>query len=168
MNYLLTGKPGVGKTTILKRLCDEFGDVARGFLTVEVREDGHRIGFDVVAFDGERGILARKGLSSRYHVGRYGVDVDSFERIAIPALHPVEDKILVIDEIGKMELHSRRFRCAVLDALDSECIVIGAIMHTHTPFTDSIRSRKDVRTIKVTYENRNEIPDRLLRSCAES
>ncbi len=168
MNFLLTGSPGVGKTTILKKFADILGDKVTGFLTVEVREEPSRIGFDIVSFDGHRGTFARKGLESRYHIGRYGVDLDSFERIAIPTLKPVPNTILIIDEIGKMELKSDRFRDAVLYALDSDVIVVAAIMQSAHPFADSIKDRSDCKIVEATRKNRDYIPERLVGFCEES
>jgi len=167
MNYLITGSSGVGKTTLLKDLAELLGDRAGGFLTIEVRDGGIRVGFDIHSFDGHSGVLARAGLQSRYHVGRYGVDIDSFERIAIPALKPISNKILIIDEIGKMELHSDRFRDALLFALDSECIVFAAIMQSKHPFADSIKSRSDSKIFELTRANRDTLLERLHELCIE-
>ena len=167
MNFLLTGAPGVGKTTILKRFAELLGGQVTGFLTVEVREESRRIGFDIVTFDGRRGILARKGLDSPYRIGRYGIDLDSFERIAIPALKPTPNNILIIDEIGKMELKSDRFRDVLLRALDSDATVVAAIMQSSHPFADSIKDRSDCKIVEATRRNRDYIPERLIGFCEE-
>jgi len=166
MNYLITGLPGVGKTTILKELGALLGDRASGFLTIEVKEGKKRIGFDIQTFDGHSGIFARESLPSRFHIGRYGVDLDSFERIAIPALKPILNKILIIDEIGKMELRSNRFRDALLHALDSDSPLVAAIMQSENSFANSIKARSDCKLIEATLKNREYLPERIYKLCA--
>ena len=157
----------MGKTTILEELAALLGDSAIGFLTIEVREENTRIGFDIQTFDGHTGILARAGLPSKFHIGRYGVDLDSFERIAIPALKTIENKILIVDEIGKMELRSDRFRDALLLALDTDHTVVAAIMQSNNPFADSIKQRSDCKLIEATSKNRKWLPERIFKFCTE-
>src|SRR5690242_17819848 len=87
--FLLTGSPGAGKTTLVRRLVEEFG--ARGvgvggFTTQELRPRGERTGFLVEAIGGESAVLADVARSGAPRVGRYGVDVPAFERVALPAL----------------------------------------------------------------------------------
>ena len=167
MNILITGVPGVGKTTVLSRLAERLGNSVSGFITEEVCEDAHRIGFDIVSFDGRRGILARKGFKSPHRVGSYGVELQSFENIALPAIELAAEKVLIIDEIGKMELFSQRFRDAVLLALDSEQTVVAAIMRKSHPFANAIKRRPDCRLIEVTRTNRDSLPERLVELCGE-
>uniref|UniRef100_A0A4Y0BUB9 AAA+ ATPase domain-containing protein n=1 Tax=Anopheles funestus TaxID=62324 RepID=A0A4Y0BUB9_ANOFN len=118
---LVTGMPGVGKTTIMRKLSVELRKhnvPVAGFYTEEVRESGDRIGFDVVTFEGQRAPLARTNVSHSNNptVGRYSVCLDEFERLAIPALderHAAEittKGVLLLDEIGRMELKSRTFQ----------------------------------------------------------
>ena len=91
---LVTGQPGCGKTTAVKKLVDELrasGASVRGFYTDEVLSGGRRVGFDIVTVpDGRRGPLARKGATGP-KVGQYGVDVASFERLALPTLGDDDD-----------------------------------------------------------------------------
>uniref|UniRef100_A0A182Q0C5 AAA+ ATPase domain-containing protein n=1 Tax=Anopheles farauti TaxID=69004 RepID=A0A182Q0C5_9DIPT len=114
---LITGMPGVGKTTIMRKLSDEL--LTRhlpitGFYTEEVRDtrSGDRLGFDVVTFTGERAPLARIG-SRAPCVGRYSVCVAEFEHLALPALDArrqlPKTGALLLDEIGRMELKSSAF-----------------------------------------------------------
>lgn len=105
---LITGLPGVGKTTLVRKLAARLGPLRPvGFFTEEVREGGVRKGFEWVGFDGRRGTLAHVRFSSRYRVGKYRVNVDGFERFleGVPFLAP-DTKLVVIDEIGKMECFS--------------------------------------------------------------
>ncbi len=109
-NCLLTGPPGIGKTTVVERILARLKVDAGGFLTREMREGGRRTGFEIVTLDGKRGILATVKGRSRYRVGRYRVNVEELERVALPALERArrDCELMVIDEIGTMELFSPR------------------------------------------------------------
>ncbi len=134
-----------------------------GFYTQEVREQGRRVGFDVVTIDGARGPLARAGAPGP-RVSRYGVDLPSFERLALPALQAAEPKrVLIIDEIGKMELFSARFAELAERALAAEarCPVLGTLMQGRHPLIDPLRRRPDIRVLTVTPGNREALPGRL-------
>lgn len=156
MNLLVTGQPGCGKTTLIERLAAALGPRAGGFLTREIREGGRREGFEIVTLDGRRGILAHTTIASSVRVGRYGVDLAELERLGVAAVREALQAglIVVIDEIGKMELGSPAFRQAVIEALDSPLTVLATI-HAHPhPFTDAIKRRHDVRLFELTRANR--------------
>ena len=95
---------------------------AGGFYTEEIRVMDRRMGFRIITLDGKDGILAHVDCNSNYKVGKYRVDLDSFESVAIPTLEKaIKDKaIIVIDEIGKMELFSMKFKELVSNILDGE------------------------------------------------
>lgn len=155
MNLLVTGRPGCGKTTLIERLAATLGERAGGFLTREIRERGRREGFEIVTLDGRRGILAHADVASDVRVGRYGVDVGALDRLGVAAVREALDsgRIVVIDEIGKMELASAAFRDIVIEALDSPLPVLATI-HAHpNPFTDAIKRRRDVRLFELTRAN---------------
>ena len=107
-NLLLTGPPGCGKTTVLERVAEHLGDLRlAGFLTLELREHGQRVGFEAVGLGGRRVILAHVRFRSLVSVGRYGVEPDRL----IPLIEEELDRTpgtvdaFLIDEIGKMECH---------------------------------------------------------------
>ncbi len=156
---LLTGRPGSGKTTLIRRVLARLAGSAGGFYTQEIREAGRRTGFKIITLDGGRGILAHVDISSKHRISKYGVDLSALETFAIPAmLDAVEhNKLVVIDEIGPMELLSPEFRQVVLDILGSSASVLGSIVWRSTPFTDQIKSRPDVTLLEVTPENREEL-----------
>jgi nucleoside-triphosphatase len=169
---LLTGRPGCGKTTAIRRAVDRIGPArCAGFYTEEVREGGTRIGFDVVTLDGRRGPLARAGAPGP-RVGRYGVDVTAFEALGVDALARGLDRrvsVLVVDEIGKMELLSPRFR-DLLDRIFDPTrawVVLGTLLRGRHPKADLLRRRGDVRIIEVTPANRAALPERLSTICIE-
>ena len=156
---LLTGRPGSGKTTLIRRVLARLARPAGGFYTQEIREAGRRMGSEIITLDGGRGILAHVDISSKNRISKYGVDLSALETFAIPAmLDAVEhNKLVVIDEIGPMELLSPEFRQVVLDILGSSASVLGSIVWRSTPFTDQIKSRPDVTLLEVTPENREEL-----------
>lgn len=165
---LLTGRPGVGKTTIIKRVVESLGvENCAGFYTEEVREGGRRLGFDVVTIGGRRAVLARVG-SRAPRVGRYAVDVTSFERSGVAELEDAlmgdDGRIPIIDEVGKMELLSARFRDLLEGAFapKNRRAVLGTVMAGRHPLVDSIRARRDVKVLEVTPDNREGLPAALV------
>lgn len=165
MRILLEGRPGAGKSTIARRLADglsQDGIPVSGFLTEEIRENGRRLGFSLERFGGERGVLAHVDLPGPPRVGRYGVDLAAFERVAIPALEQAgKDEVAIIDELGKMELASDAFREAVAALLDRPVPVVATVQSASHAFTDALKRRRDVETMRVTTANRDELPELL-------
>jgi nucleoside-triphosphatase len=165
IRLLLEGRPGVGKTTVVRRLVDLLGgrDVAAsGFLTAEIREGGRRVGFAVEALDGERAVMAHVDLPGPPRVGRYGVDLPTFERIALPAMAAAPSSgVVVIDELGKMELASAPFRDAVVRVLDADVAVVATVHRFRHPFTDALKRRSDVEVVRVTERSRDRLPEDL-------
>jgi nucleoside-triphosphatase len=102
-NVLVSGRPGVGKTSVIEAVAREFPQVAGGFTTSEIRERGVREGFLVTTLDGKSAMLAHVNFRGRVRVGKYGVDVPAFEQLALPAMEDaiLRRRIVVIDEVGK-------------------------------------------------------------------
>lgn len=187
-HVLLTGLPGIGKTTLIKKTCEELekqGYVLHGFITEEVRHFGRRKGFDVVSIDGQlRAPLARidghghdseAGPLNRpdpYRLGQYVVQVESFEQTALPLLHASNTGITVIDEIGKMESISRAFQQAVRSRMDDpRSVVLGTIpVKKGKPvhLLEQIYERKDVRIITVTKKNRDYLMEEIITAVLEA
>ncbi|MFH1651904.1 MAG: NTPase [Chloroflexota bacterium] len=158
--YLLTGLPGTGKTTLVKRAVAGFPGGAGGFYTEEIRRGGERLGFQLVTLDGQEGVLAHVDFARRYRVGKYGVAVDVLEEVGVSALKRAIARcsVIVIDEIGKMELFSELFREAVLAAVESGRKVLGTVMLRSHPWADGLKKLPGVNLFEVTRDNR----DRLL------
>jgi nucleoside-triphosphatase len=154
---LLTGRPRVGKTTLIKEVVKRLPGRAGGFYTEEIKERGQRQGFKIVTLDGQQGLLAHVNVRSRYRVSKYGVDVASLERVGVTAIQHaiVASDCVVIDEIGKMELFSAAFKEAVLAAVESDKLVLGTIMLRSHPWADAIKAHSQVNLIKITEANRD-------------
>jgi nucleoside-triphosphatase len=170
-NLLLTGRPGVGKTTVIQRFVSLLPSSisVRGFYTDEIREGNIRQGFCVTALDGRRGILAHRGCRSNHRVGAYGVNIGDIEGIAVEAIkRGLKDAdVVVIDEIGPMEAKSALFRDTILKALDSNVMVVATIKERGDRFISSIHARSDIKLIRVTSENRNQLPHHILELVKE-
>lgn len=161
---LLTGRPGVGKTTVVKTVVNELSGRAGGFYTEEIRKKGKREGFLIHTLKGECGILAHLNYQGPFRVGRYGVDVGLFERMVTPTLEGAlaRDDVIVIDEIGKMELFSKRFCQLVERVLGSDRMVLAVIHQRKDPFTQKIRLWPHVDQWTVTEKNRDLLPSLIL------
>lgn len=163
-NLLLSGVPGVGKTTIIKKIIEEFGDKCAGFWTEELREKNRRRGFILKTTSDKECILADINFNKRYCVGKYGIDLDCIEDKGIEVILKglYEKKIIIIDEIGKMELLSNRFKDLILKVLNSENTLIATILYYPNYFCDIIKKREDVKIYEVDYSNRENIKDKII------
>jgi len=157
--YLLTGRPGTGKTSLIKQAVAGMKGRAGGFYTEEIRSQGVRQGFRLVTLDGGEVILAHVNIHSPYRVGKYGVDIDGLERVGVPALHKAAQHcdLVVIDEIGKMELFSANFREAVSQIIDSGKRILGTVMLNPNPWADAIKRQPQVNLIIVTRDNYRQV-----------
>jgi nucleoside-triphosphatase len=169
MNIFLTGLPGIGKTTIIKKVIEKLNRSTCGFFTTEEKEGETRVGFKVETLFGMQGMLAHKELKSKYRVGNYGIAVTGFEKIVSRELERClrGSSIIIIDEIGRMELFSRRFQELVLACLDAPNPVLGTIMHGYHPYVEKVKKREDVKIFEVTKQNRNQLVDLLVKELGE-
>jgi nucleoside-triphosphatase len=127
-----------------------------GFFTRELTKRGKRVGFSINRLDGKTGILAHQDIKGSFRVGKYGVNLDHIDRIAIASMVPAHpDEVVVIDEVGKMECLSERFRQALVETLDSENPVLASIALKGGPFIQKIKQRKDVLLLPISEKSRD-------------
>jgi nucleoside-triphosphatase len=163
-NLLVTGRPGVGKTSLVQKVVAQLrGWNISGFTTGELRDArGQRVGFAVVTLDGQRGILAHVKYHDGPRVGRYRVDVPAFEALALPSLSlAAGTELLVADEIGKMECFSKAFKERIVRVLDSSLPVLATIALQSDSFMHTIKQRPDVDLLEVTVQNRDRLVSEL-------
>ena len=157
---LLTGFPGCGKSTLVKKVIGKLEKPATGFITQEIRDHGRRVGFSIRTLDGKEGILASVKIKSKFKVGKYGVCIDDLENIAVPSMTPdSRDTLVVIDEIGKMECFSSLFKKRLLEILDTHPLVLATIAKKGDSFMEKIKRREDLRLVEVTPNNRDSLVD---------
>jgi nucleoside-triphosphatase len=161
---LLTGRPGVGKTTIIKQIAERLGDSAGGFYTTEIREGGRRLGFKIVTLDGREGVLSHVDIKRPPRVSKYGVNLKDLEEIGVAALRRAvaEAQWVVVDEIGKMELFSEAFRAAIVEAIESDAVVVGTVMSSRNAWVDRVKNLPQVNVLEVTTANRDQMAQRVL------
>jgi nucleoside-triphosphatase len=163
-NILLTGIPGIGKTTLMENLFQAIRDLNPiGFYTSEVREEGVRKGFELVSLDGRKGLLSHVKIRSPYRVGKYKIDIKGFEDFldSIPFLD-LASTLILIDEIGKMECLSIHFKKLLTQVLDSDKKLVATIALKGEGFISEIKKRSDVRLFEITERNRNTLLSDLL------
>jgi nucleoside-triphosphatase len=161
-NILITGLPGVGKTTLIKNIAEALKDLHPvGFYTAEIREGGIRKGFEWISLDGRKGLLSHTDIQSPHRVGKYNVDFKGFEHFlsSLPLLKP-STGLIIIDEIGKMECFSERFKECLIECLNSEKWVIATIAQKGSGFIEKVKRRHDIKLFEITQGNRNALlPD---------
>jgi nucleoside-triphosphatase len=160
-NVLLTGRPGVRKDDADQATRERAGITCRRFDTEEIRQGRERVGFKIVTLEGEEAVLAHVGFNTTQRVGKYGLDLRVLESIGAEAICAAvrARRIVVIDEIGPMEIRSPVFCDVVNDALDSPDVsgILGTISARSFPFTSAIKKRHDITLIELRPNNREQL-----------
>ena len=159
-SLLLTGTPGIGKTTVLRKVAEQLaGRRLAGFYTEEIRQQGQRQGFRLVTLTGQTAVIAQVDFPKTYRVGRYGVAVAAIDALVTDALaiDPAVE-VYLVDEIGKMECLSAGFITAMQQLLATEKQVIATIARHGTGFITAIKQRPDAELWEVTHANRDTLP----------
>lgn len=161
-NVLVGGRPGCGKTTLVVGLVEELaalGFKAAGFVTEEIREGSLRRGFRVRDVRGGEALFAHVDFKGGPRVGKYGVDLEAFERTALRSLQVAagEVDLMVIDEIGKMELLSKGFRRLVMGLLEDDLPLLATVSSAPHPFIQGITGRADVAVHELQAGRRAEL-----------
>ena len=158
-NVFITGLPGVGKTTLIKRIFEALKPLHPiGFYTAEIKEGGERKGFELISLEGKRSLLSHKKVRSPYQVGHYKVDVESIEDFlnSISFSDPLTH-LIIIDEIGKMECLSDQFKKILEEILDSEKRVVATIALKGGGLIAGVKERDDVKIFEITQKNRDSL-----------
>jgi len=158
---LITGKPGVGKSTCVYRVMGEIRNIPIvEFVTDEIRENNHRVGFALQVLGGPRLLLAHKNLMGVPQIGAYGVNLKNLQT----ALRLIRDqeqqlqkqfRLYCIDEIGKMEALSPAFREWVEAVFNSPWPVVATIAARGTPWIESFKRNTKASIFTLTPENRD-------------
>lgn len=154
-NLFIAGTPGVGKTMLLREVTLAKREHIGGFYTEHILAGRIRKGFMIRTFDGQERMLASKGLKSTHKLGKYGVDLNALENVGVPALKLalMSKSVIVIDEIGSMEMMSERFRTVLLECLTSTKPVLATIRTAAQPFSDQVKKFSDTQTVNLTKSN---------------
>jgi len=163
-NILITGSPGIGKTTLVKRLFERLAVLHPvGFYTEEIREGGMRRGFRLISHDGREGILSHVDIRSPFKVGKYGVDISGFDRfLDTLKISKSDSGLVIIDEIGKMECFSRKFLSLLNELLHSETRLFATIAQKGSGSIAEIKQRQDAKLFVMTHHNRDTIIAQIL------
>ncbi len=158
----------MGKTTLVRRVAERLAHRSpAGFYTAEIREGRERRGFEIVTLDGSRGILAHVDIRGPRRVGRYGVDVDAFERLveAIPWPRPGAG-LSIIDEIGRMECFSARFQALVREILDAGSPLLATVALHGGGLIEEVKRRPGVELLEISPRNRDRLSGEIARRWA--
>ena len=159
INILIQAPPRTGKSTLIDRICsmlNEEGYKVGGIVTPEIKEKNRRVGFWVVdLYTRKKEILAHINIKSMFKVSKYGVDINAFDELALTAINSAIEKcdLIVIDEIGKMELFSEKFQKVVEKGLNSSKPVVGTMGMINHPFVRLLKSRSDVNVLTPNRAN---------------
>ncbi len=155
----------MGKTTLVMDVVRDLNLPFCGFYTRELLNDGRRVGFVVNNLRGERGIFAHVDSESEIRVSKYGIELDVLEIIGVAELERCardrDPKVIIIDEIGKMELFSDKFKAAVVRALDSPFPVLATVMVRGDDWVESIFEREDAKIYSINVNNRKQIKEKI-------
>ena len=171
---LLTGQPGCGKTTAVIKIIEDLvwhGHSGRarasspchlkiaGFYTREIRQNNVRKGFRWKRLDGAGGILAHVNIKGRFKVGKYGVDVEGFDKNVVPVLDigQIDAELFVIDEIGKMECFSEKFVAAMRRLFASDKLLLATVAKKGPGLISEIKNYSNIQLFTLTTANREKI-----------
>jgi nucleoside-triphosphatase len=171
LKLLLTGDPGCGKTTVVHRVVERLrGSVPLcGFLTEEVGRGGRRRGFQGRTFDGRTFPLADRDFDSDLRVGPYGVTLDGLETVGLDSLRAgPETRLIVLDEVGKMELLSAAFRRRVEELLAAETALLATVSLHGVGFVKQVRQDPRVTLVRMRRRGRGGMVGEILRRLAEA
>jgi len=158
--HIITGRPGVGKTTIVMRVVQlllQEGISVGGMYTRELRVGGVREGFELVDVASNRkGVLAHVGLKNGPRVGRYVVNISDLESLGVAVIRDslANKDVTVVDEVGPMELKSSLFRDVVDELISTNSL---AVVTAHQSVFDQLTGRSSGSILHFVKEDNREI-----------
>ena len=171
----VTGPPGIGKTSVLLRSVNGLksrGYEIGGMISRDVREGGVRVGFEIMDFStGQRGWLAHINQPTGPKISKYRVNLTDLEAIGVSSILDAirNADIIIVDEIGPMELFSSGFKDAVIQAVESDKPVLGTIhFGLRNSFVSGLKNREDAEIFEVTYENRETLHNLIIDKVVQS
>ncbi len=164
-HILITGTPGIGKTTLIQKIAEELRSYRpAGFYTEEICERGVRKGFELIGLNGKRSMLSHVDIESPQRVSKYGVDVKGFDTFLDElSLSASGIRLIIIDEIGKMECFSEKFRMLIQDILGSDTILVATVALKGSGMIAEVKNRTDSELIEVTYDNRDSLKGEIIQ-----
>ena len=163
IRILLTGPPQCGKTTVVRKVAARWPGRAAGFYTREVREHGIRLGFEIVTLAGATALLSHVNFPGPHRVGKYGVSLEKFHRVALPALEVIPGvDLMVVDEVGKMECLSPRFVAAMESLWSAPAPLLATVAAKGGGYIAALKDKPGKIEFIVTPANRDSLPFRIL------
>lgn len=170
----ITGLPGSGRTELLLTLVDmlEAENLKIGGVVTEpIREGDTVTGFKMIDYmTKEESVIAGTRITSRARIDEFGIDLDALGILAVNAIKRAvyHSDLVIIDEIGRIQLKSEYFNKAVLNALKaSKPIIMTIYRKSRSSLLQDIRRRDDIRMLEVTPVNKGILPFKIFKVLKE-
>lgn len=156
-HLMICGEVGVGKSTLINRLLENNNKPVCGYVTKSLRrrDDGYHEIFMYAPGDEEHAVFLADCNKRDRHV-----NLEVFETLGLELLSQVRDEgIILMDEIGFMEEKAEGFTSRVLELLDGDVPVIGAVKSSHpdSAYLNAVRNHPNVNLVNITKDNRDEL-----------
>ncbi len=155
----VTGPPGVGKSTLVQKCANASKLNVGGVLAREKRIKDRRVGFELLDLgSGATGMLADESGDGP-QLGKYRVRLDDLDQVGAKAIEDaLHSDLIVVDEVGPMELSSKRFVAAVEKAIASDKPML-VVLHQWSQHPLAKKIRKSFRVITISKENRDRLAE---------